>query len=435
MSLSDLLKKSRSVTFGAIVAIGLGAGQVACSSEVGPGEEVEEEGVSTDDITQITDTKVKRQSIGNCWLYAVASWSEALNKRATGTDFNISESYWTYWHWFEQLANGRASTEISTGGSYGTAAGIIDRYGLMSENDFIPEESEAEMSNRQSSALNAINESLKNGTLKDPAVRRDRAKVRAELDKAWRLTPEVVTKLNNVFGAGVTRTLDRSFTNRQPGNTVLRARDFKVRIFNFATNRENQATLKDAIGTGSWTRTGPQAFHEEDYPRSADARRKFQIALQQSLHAGVPVIVSWKVDFNALTQDAKFSLDELKRRGPGRQGGHMTVATDYEVKLVDGKILKAGENVTDPDLLKKALEPGAQVDFFRVKNSWGAIRPDRWSDAAKPGYHDLTSAYMNGPIKECTEKNGTSDPNDCPREVTPWWDAVLPAGIGTNIGF
>jgi hypothetical protein len=42
---------------------------------------------------------------------------------------------------------------------------------------------------------------------------------------------------------------------------------------------------------------------------------------------------------------------------------------------------------------------------------------------------------MNGPIKECTEKNGTSDPNDCPREVTPWWDAVLPAGIGTNIGF
>jgi hypothetical protein len=129
MSLSDLLKKSRSVTFGAIVALGLGAGQIACSSEVAPGEEGDEEGVSVDDITQITDTKVKRQSIGNCWLYAVASWSEALNKRATGTDFNISESYWTYWHWFEQLANGRASTEISTGGSYGTAAGIIDRYG------------------------------------------------------------------------------------------------------------------------------------------------------------------------------------------------------------------------------------------------------------------------------------------------------------------
>ncbi len=434
MSLTDLLAKSRSLSFGALVAIGLGAGAMGCSAVAVDGE-VEEEGVSVDDITQTTDTKVKRQSIGNCWLYAVASWVEAINKRQTGTDLNTSESYWTYWHWFEQLANGRGSTEISTGGSYGTAAGLIDRYGIMTEKDFIPEETEAEMSARQSSALDTINASLKNGALKDPAVRTDRAKVRAELDKAWRLTPEVVTKLNNVFGAGVTRTLDRSFTNRQPGNSVLRARDLEVRLFNFATNRENKATLKDAIGTGSWVRSGPKAFHEENYPSSADGRRKFQIAVQQSLHAGVPVIISWKVDFNALSTDAKFSIEELTRRGPGRQGGHMTVATDYQVKLVDGKLLKAGENVTDTNLLRSALEPAAQVEFFRVKNSWGAIRPDRWLEAAKPGYHDLTTGYMNGPIKECTEKNGTSDPNDCPRNVSPWWDAVLPAGIGTDLGF
>jgi len=434
MSLTDLLAKSRSLSFGALVAIGLGAGAMGCSAAAVEGE-VEEEGVSVDDITQTTDTKVKRQSIGNCWLYAVASWVEAINKRQTGTDLNTSESYWTYWHWFEQLANGRGSSEISTGGSYGTAAGLIDRYGIMTEKDFIPEETEAEMSARQSSALDTINASLKNGALKDPAVRADRAKVRAELDKAWRLTPEVVTKLNNVFGAGVTRTLDRSFTNRQPGNSILRARDLDVRLFNFATNRENKATLKDAIGTGSWFRSGPKAFHEENYPSSADGRRKFQIAVQQSLHAGVPVIISWKVDFNALSTDAKFSIEELTRRGPGRQGGHMTVATDYQVKLVDGKLLKAGENVTDTNLLRSALEPAAQVEFFRVKNSWGAIRPDRWLEAAKPGYHDLTTGYMNGPIKECTEKNGTSDPNDCPRNVSPWWDAVLPAGIGTDLGF
>lgn len=434
MSLTDLLAKSRSLTLGALVAIGLGAGAIGCSADV-TGEEVEEEGVSVDDITQTTDTKVKRQSIGNCWLYAVASWSEALNKRATGTDFDISESYWTYWHWFEQLANGRASGEISTGGSYGTAAGIIDRYGIMSEKDFIGEETEAEMSNRQSSALAAINESLKNGTLKDAAVRRDRAKVRAELDKAWRLSPAVIAKLDAVFTAGVTRTLDRSFTNRQPGNSIVRARDFKVRIFNFATNRENSATLKDAIGNGSWTRTGEKAFHEENYPSSANGRRQFQIAVQQSLHAGVPIIVSWKVDFNALASNAVFSKEELDRRGPGRQGGHMTVVTDYQIKLVDGKLLKAGENVTDPNLLKSALEPNATLEFFRVKNSWGAIRPDRWNEAAKPGYHDLTTSYLNGPIKECAEKNGTSDVTNCPTSVTPWWDAVLPAGVGTNIPF
>ena len=432
MSLSDLLSKSRSFSIGAVIALGLGGGAMGCSSAAVE-EQVDEEGVSVDDITQTTDTKVKRQSIGNCWLYAVASWVEAINKRATGTDLNTSESYWTYWHWFEQLANGRSSSEISTGGSYGTAAGLIDRYGIMVEKDFIADESEAEMSNRQSSALAAINESLKNGTLKDPAVRRDRAKVRAELDKAWKLSPDVVTKLNAVFGAGVTRTLDRSFASRQPGNGILRARDLPVASFNFATNQEEKLTLKDAIGTGSFTRQGAKAFHEENYPTSESGRRKFQIAVQQSLHAGVPVIVSWKVDFNALAPDAKFSLEELNKRGPGRQGGHMTVMTDYQVKLVDGKLLKAGENVTDPNLLKSALDPKATVEFFRVKNSWGAIRPDRWSDAAKPGYHELTIPYLNGPIKECVEKNGTSDPTNCPGTSNPWWDAVLPPGIGTNI--
>ncbi len=430
MALLDLRTKSW-LPLAALVALG---STIGCSAAVTTEEEGEEEGVSTDDITQVDNTKVKRQSIGNCWLYAMASWTEALNKRATGTDADVSESYWTYWHWFEQLANGRASTEISTGGSYGTAAGLVDRYGLMLEKDFIPEESESEMSNRQSTALEAINTSLKTGPLADPAVRRDRAKVRAELDKAWKLSPATITKLNAVFGAGVTKTLDRSYTRRAPGNTIVRARDFDARLFDFKTKTEKKVKLQDAIGTGSsWSRSGANAFHEESYPSSVEARRKFQIAVQESLHAGVPVIISWKVDFNALTQNAQFSLEELTRRGPGRQGGHMTVLADYQVKLVNGTVLKAGTAVTDPTLLQSALDPKATIEFFQVKNSWGAIRPDRWSDAAKPGYHDLTMGYMNGPIKECAEKDGHSDPTNCTTQVTPWWDAVLPAAIGENI--
>ncbi|HQY65495.1 MAG TPA: hypothetical protein PK141_29080, partial [Polyangiaceae bacterium] len=308
----------------------------------------------------------------------------------------------------------------------------IDRYGLMLEKDFIPEEAEAEMSARQSSALEAINTSLKSGPLADSAVRRDRAKVRAELDKAWKLSPETITKLNNVFGAGVTKTLDRSYTRRTPGNTVIRARDFEARLYDFRTKAERKIKLQDAIGTGSsWSRTGPNAFHEENYPSSAASRRKFQIAVQESLHAGIPVIISWKVDFNALSSNAQFSIEELNRRGPGRQGGHMTVLDDYQVKLADGKVLAAGTPVTDQSLLGAALSPAAQIEFFRVKNSWGSIRPDRWNEAAKPGFHDLTIGYMNGPIKECPE--GVTDATKCTSQVTPWWDAVLPATIGTDI--
>jgi hypothetical protein len=422
----------RWLTLSALLALGAST-SIGCAAPTG--EEAGEEGASTDDITQLDHTKVKRQSIGNCWIYASASWVEALNKRATGTEANVSESYWTYWHWFEQLASARTLTEISTGGSYGTIAGLIDRYGLMLEADFVQAESESEMSNRQSSALAAINESLKNGALKDPAVRRDRAKVRAELDKAWGLDRAVVGRLDAVFGPGVTKTLDRSYVRNRPGNTVIRARDFDAAVYDFTTNTVKKVKLQDAIGTGSsWSRSGPNAFHEENYPSSADGRRKFQIAVQKSLHAGVPVIISWKVDFNALTQSSQFSKAELDRRGPGRQGGHMTVMDDYQVKLSDGRVLKAGESAT-PDLLTRALDPRATVEFFRVKNSWGAIRPDRWSDAAKPGYHDLLMTYLNGPIKECVERDGHSDPTNCPGSVTPWWDAVLPAGIGNDIGF
>jgi hypothetical protein len=434
MALSDLVTKTRWLSLAALVALGSTA---ACSSAATTTEETEEEGVSTDDIVQLDQTKVKRQSIGNCWLYATASWVESLNKRATGTEANVSESYWTYWHWFEQLAGGRALTEISTGGSYGTAAGLIDRYGIMLEKDFIGEESEAEMSNRQSSALEAVNASLKSGPLADPTVRRDRTKLRAELDKAWQLKPEVKAKLDAVFGAGVTKTLDRSYTRRTPNNNILRAADFDARLWDFKGQKEVKAKLKDALGSGSFfSRSGANAFHEENYPTTPDGRRKFQIAVQTALHAGVPIIMSWKVDFNALDPKARFTLEQLALQGvPGRQGGHMTVIDDYQAKLPDGTLLEAGKTVSDPKLLNGALDPKTTVEFFRVKNSWGAIRPDRWREAAEPGYHDLTTGYLNGPIKECAEKDGKTDPTNCKAQVTPWWDAVFPANVGTDVGF
>ena len=56
-------------------------------------------------IVDVPHTDVERQSIGNCWIYAHATWAESMNKAATGRDFDISQSYWTYWHWFDQIAN------------------------------------------------------------------------------------------------------------------------------------------------------------------------------------------------------------------------------------------------------------------------------------------------------------------------------------------
>lgn len=420
----DLLRK---VSLASLLALsGAVAGCAMDSADVVSADDGE--GASTDDVTAgNAQTQVKRQSIGNCWLYATASWIEAQHKAATGKEINVSESWLTYWHWFDQLANGSASTEISTGGSYYVAAEIIARYGLTMEGTFIPSEASAEMSGRQSSALAAVNASLKSGVLADPAARRDRAKVRAELDKAWGLSPEMIKAMDDTFGKGVTRTLDR--TTRKPAAGILRAKDIEVRLHE-TSGAWKKGTLADAIGTRSgWYRTGAYAWQEVDYPTTPKARRDFWKRVQRALHDGQPVIVSWFVDFNALSAKSTFSVEELARRGgPGRQGGHMTVMQDYQIGNVPGfGTLAAGTTETRPEALKAALADEAKIEFVRIKNSWGAFRPDRWADAALPGYHDLYATYLDGPVKKCAEKAGTSDPTRC-TDHTPLWDVVLPAG-------
>lgn len=428
-----LSKKFRWLALGSLLALSsTTAIGCAANTQRPSGDEELDDGSSVDDITQVNHSKVKRQSIGNCWLYATTSWLEALNKEATGEEKNTSESWLTYWHWFEQLANGGVRNEISTGGSYATATDLVLRYGLMLEGDFIPGESDSEMSNRQSRALDTINAVLRNGgPLKDAVEKRDRAAIRAELDRAWGLDEAVIGRLNVVFGRSVTRTLDRSpyASGRAASNKVIRAQDFPTALKDPQAPGKVVGTLADAIGTvGAWwgPRTGKFAWNEVNYPREAGERREFWKRVQRALHDGEPIIASWKVDFNALTSSAVFSLAELQRRGPGRQGGHMTVMHDYQATVPGFGLLKAGEAAT-PEQMEAALDDNTTIEFIRVKNSWGGIRPDRWSEASIPGYHDLELKYLDGPIKECDEASGPT-PAQCNGEVTPLWDVVLPAG-------
>jgi len=425
---------SRSFVFATMLALASGAG-LGCAAEDGEegGTAEEEGGASTDDITNGDTaermTEVKRQSIGNCWLYAVASWAEGMNKRATGEDLNVSESYLTYWHWFEQIANGGSATEISTGGSYAVATGLIDRYGIMKEGDFLPNESSLEMSAAQARAETYINNSLKNGALKERDARRNRETVRAELNKAFGVDASRQERMNRVFGRAVTRTIDRSYLNRRPGYEVFRAKDVVTAIPNATTHQSVNVTLQDAIGTGStWSRSGEYAHQEIDFPYSPSGYRAFQQRIQRALHDGAIPVMSWKVDFNALNSESVFSLQELARRGPGingRQGGHMVVINDYDAVLADGTKLAAGTDAT-PAQLEAALATDTKINFFRVKNSWGADRPDRWQNAAVLGYHDLNWDYLVGPIKDCPED--ATNASQCTGNAQVWWDVVLPQG-------
>lgn len=380
-------------------------------------------GASTDEIVDVNHSAVKRQSIGNCWIYATASWAESLNKTATGTELNMSESYWTYWHWFEQIANSRAS-EIQTGGYFSVAINLIDRYGVMNEADFIPEESTVEMSLRQKSALATMNESLKSGALKEMSARRERALVRSELDRAWALSAEVIAELDSAFGTSVNRTVDR--TADLTGTKITASKDIPVTLVDPETHAPVDATLSDAIGTSSGFRgrTGRLAWKSVNYGWSAASRRTFQKRVQRAMADKQPVVMSWFVDFNALDAQGRFMAPPAT---PGHQGGHMVVVEDYEIDNVPGfGTLPAGTVETRADALAASLADEAEIKFIRIKNSWGTARADRGFSI--PGYHDLYMKYLDGPVSQCQAKpDGSPDTDNC-WDTTPLNEAILPAG-------
>jgi hypothetical protein len=388
----------------------------------------------TSDITDVNHTDVERQSIGNCWLYAEASWIESMHLNATGVKFDTSQSYWTYWHWFEQITD-EGNDAIETGGFFDVAGEIILRRGLMPEVKFLKEDTTSEMSTRQKTALDKVNAELKTGRLKTAASRADRALVRKVLDEAWALSSTVKGQLTKVFGKDYSRTLEDPGATTS-GSGVVAASAFPVQYTERTTNPKVPTVKKTTLDVAI------HDWKQISYPSSGSSldlkRRDFQIRVQKALHDGQPVVVTWSVDFNAMESSdpvlrGSFNLTTLKKvNKPGRQGGHMTVMDDYEAITKDYGTLAAGVTL-DPSIpedkakLDAALLPSTQIKFFRIKNSWGALRDDRASAPGMPGYHDLYMDYMNGPIAWCPD---ATDPTNasCTGKQVPFRQVVLPPG-------
>jgi hypothetical protein len=395
----------------------LGAFAAGCSGEAPSANE--DISLADEAVTDVNHSSVKRQSIGNCWIYATIGWAESLNKSATGVEQNYSESYVTFWSWFDRLTTGQVTgTELATGGSFGYGTTLLGKFGLVAEGDFIADEATAEMSARQKAALTYINQSLKTGALKTSTARKSRATVKAELVKAWGLTPAVVAKLDGLFGSDFSKNLTTMSRGKlvvsTTGTIAKRPSDIAAQYTKGAGLTPTKTTLAAAISD----------WRVAYYPTTTSARRTFQQRVQRALHDAQPVIVSWTVDFNALDDKGAF-------RGipatPGRQGGHLTMLEDYEVTNVPGYgTLPAGKVETRKAALAAALSSSAKITFFRTKNSWGISRADR--AFAAPGHNDLHMDYMNGPIQRCEEKaDGSPDLSNCSPE-TPFNNVVLPPG-------
>jgi hypothetical protein len=392
-----------------------------------PHASIPDENIGTTEqaITDVAHTAVERQSIGNCWLYSQATWVESMALSANpAEELDTSQSYWTYWHWFDQITGSFPPDEIQTGGFQFRSHQIVRDRGLMNETDFVPEDSDSEMSDRQSSALSAINSALEDGDF-DGA---DGKRIREIFDEAWGLSDEVRAQLDQAFGD------DGEGTLRQgadvTGTKIVDPATVNVSYTKLVNGQTEQVETDLLEAISSWRTV--------NYPFDSSRRRDFLKRVQRALHDGQPVVITWDVDFNALENDlngreGSFNMETLENTGkPGRQGGHMTVLEDYEAETVEFGTLKAGDTLdpADPDDARKleaALLDSTEIKLLRIKNSWGADRPDREFAPGFPGYHDLWMDYMNGPIRFCPGEDDKSEEN-CTGESTPLRSVMLPPG-------
>jgi hypothetical protein len=384
-----------------------------------------------DEIANVTQTAVKRQSIGNCWIYATLGWVESMNRTRTGVSANYSESYVTFWDWFTKITSGGSGVgstttnnvttrTIETGGSWQLAATLIKQRGIMTEGDFIPDEATAEMSARQAAAERIVNQSLSDGgELATLEARRDGARVFAVLARAWSLSPSVVTTLKNVFGNGGEKRFD-SYSSRatstrtraKPASSIL----VRTAVRSGTTVTQVNTTLADVLPGGTY------AWRAYDYPGTwnTSARPEAMRRMLRALNADAPVIVSWLVDFNALDNSGAFRMEQLRTAArPGRQGGHLTVLHDYQATVAGGRVLAAGQPASVAD---RELALTVMPDFIRVKNSWGVSRSDR---ASMQGYYDLYLTYLHGPIDWVNESN----PMGPRSQYAPLNEMIIPQGF------
>ena len=321
-------------------------------------------------VSDVAHTPVKRESIGNCWLYATSTWAESLHLSATNNVVNLSESYWTYWDWYYKIT-GSSGSKINTSGSWQAASRIISKHGYMLEGDFIPGEADKEISTTQKSAEAAINLALSTGALKDPTSRTQK---------------NTLAALDQAFGVNLSSLQEKIY----PASKLQTS----------AADNGRSFTLADEIqgGRHQWLSLGyPQLFGQN--PRETlRVRRQRRLIMDRVLRAvneKKPVIMSTMVEFSALSTDGPSTFDYnlyLNKGYSSGQGGHLVVLEDYVVDNVPG-VGRIGEGEVSPSLKEAALQ--GEVDYLLVKNSWGTDRPER---GLTDGYTRFKMDYLNMPL-------------------------------------
>ncbi len=344
---------------------------------------------SEDAISDVPHTPVKEQTIGNCWLYASVGWAEALHRSAANETVDLSESYLTYWHWYDQIATASPTTaKVETGGFFREATKLMRTYGLVSEAKFIPGDEARPASSRQKLALTRINAALapKSDTNTDTfagrlakAEQRVPKTIRAVLNDAYELPADVRADLDTTFGKDAPTALTE--------DRAVPARFISPFTFEVTSKASGTAPVISTLAA-----VIPQ--WEEVYLYGDEARAPLR-RMQKALHDSLPVLVTWNVDHASGVGDGTFRKRPTSKLDKW-DGAHMTVVEDYQATNVPSfGTLAAGVTVTDPAALNAALSDQSKVAFLRIKNSWGFRASPSGSEDLK-GYYDLYADYLFG---------------------------------------
>lgn len=347
-------------------------------------------------VSDVDHTDVKRQSIGNCWIYATTTWAESLHKSATGEEVNLSESYLTYWHFRSQIMQG--VNKIETGGFFYTSSNILLKQGYMLEGDFIPAEADMEMSQIQRQAEEYLNAELSTGSLR---LRKNRT------------VKNIDAALAKAFGVEMATVTDK----------VRKASELVV-----GKNADgSDKSLSDALA-GDASQRWMEVYYPRMYDTSAPSRTTKQARVDllrrvmRAVNDRQPVIMTMMIDFNALdAADVTFKTDNVgKPEQMGHQGGHMVALEDYTVRNVPG-VGDIGEGDVSDELKAKALT--GDLATIKVKNSWGKNRPDR---GLTDGYTRFTIEYLDAALPWRSGSDETK--NDNYNRYTTLTNFLLPPG-------
>lgn len=382
-------------------------------------------------VTNQPESSIKNQSdTGNCWLYATTAWAESLSADSSGKTKSYSTTYLVYWNFYDQIlesaseSSGREDVEW-TGGTWGGAAELIRRFGLTELKAFTGSTSQDADADLAIKAQKTVNESLARGALKTKAARSDPKAVLKELNRAFGVTPALVSAMNATFGEDGKTTFD---AGAQASGAILSPEAVAARLPAPSGTTASSVTLADAIGTPAGDGSDPDQRKGSHAWRGATlnavsgdakrtkAMRTFMKRIQRALHDGVPVPISWCVE----VPDDVYKFEKAISGVQDGYCAHETLVTDYQVKLASGKVLPAGKDASAADKAA-ALADDAEVVFIRVKNSWGNTGLDE-----KPGYTDVYMPYLMSSVKSCPNEDTSAE--DCEDWSFMIYEASLPPG-------